>query len=85
MGDMGEIFNAMRAETKERHQRWYEINRAYFVQHFTGRFIEKGTTYLLRESGKPKVDFYPHTGRWKAGNKMHRGGAIAFHKWYQGR
>lgn len=85
MGDMGDIFNAMKAAKRDRPQQWYEINRDNFYANFSGRFIEKDNVFLLRESGKPKVDFYPHTGRWKVGNKMYRGGALAFYRWYQGR
>ena len=75
-------------EYKDRLARFgYEYLDAIFKNlEITVEVVEtKETVFLLRESGRPKVDFYPHTGRWKVGNKMHRGGAMAFHKWYQGR
>jgi hypothetical protein len=41
---------------------------------------------LFREPGKPRVDFYPSTGRWRTvgrePEKVHRGGARAFIAWY---
>ena len=51
-------------------------------------FIERSTALLFREEGKPAVDFYPHTGRWRkiglgpAYNATMGGGAQAFLEWY---
>jgi len=42
----------------------------------------QGTVLLFRQSGKPVVDFYPGTGRWRSGNKTYEGGASAFMAWY---
>lgn len=81
MGDMAEVFNAMKDAKKERHSNWYEKNLKLLSNSgFT--YTHKDTVCLFRELNKPKVDFYPHTGRWKVNNKMKRGGAEAFIKWY---
>jgi hypothetical protein len=45
-------------------------------------FVFKRTVCLFREEGKPKVDFYPHTGRWKVKHRMYKGGAASFISWY---
>lgn len=41
---------------------------------------------MFRESGKPKVDFYPSSGKWKVagigGGTMMEGGAETFLTWY---
>jgi len=44
-----------------------------------------GESLLFREEGKPPIDFYPGTGRWRivgVGAKTFRGGATAFLSWY---
>lgn len=48
-------------------------------------FVETNSaeTILFRQKGKPKVDFYPSTGRWRHAGKTHNGGADAFIKWYK--
>jgi hypothetical protein len=67
-----------------KHKDWKEANT---------KIIEKSglifkwagnETMLFREENKPKVDFYPSTGRWRVPNKKktYRGGAKSFIKWY---
>ena len=79
MGDMGEIFKAMNEDKKQRHSDGFGKNMRLLEGM---RFVFKETVCLFRETGKPKIDFYPHTGRWKSKNKIHRGGAISFINWY---
>lgn len=81
MGDMKEVFDMMRNEKKERHNEWYEKNMKLLNESGLS-FIKKDTVCLFREKDNLKIDFYPHTGRWKHGNKMYRGGAGSFIKWY---
>lgn len=83
--DLGETFRAMRDAKKERHARWSIENRETLEAQMAGRYIDKGEAILFREPGKPAVDFYPSTGRWRAFGKMHKGGAQAFIFWYQNR
>ena len=85
MGDVGEMGEALRDCRKERHAEWREKNLA--ALRASGlRFAERETAVLFREGGKPSVDFYPHTGRWRvvgAGrSQTMRGGAKAFLAWY---
>jgi hypothetical protein len=80
MGDMKEVFQDMQKAKKERHNDWHLKNLATLSDM---EFILKGTVCLFREKDKPKVDFYPHTGRWKAGNKMYKGGGVSFLNWYK--
>ena len=50
-------------------------------------FKKRETSCLFREAGKPRVDFYPHTGRWRVvGVEKFRtkgGGAKVFLVWYE--
>jgi hypothetical protein len=72
------------AMRRKRHQEWFDTNmRILQAAPFRFMMTANGTCLLFREVGKPNVDFYPHTGRWKAGATMHRGGAAQFVKWYQ--
>lgn len=47
-------------------------------------FKEKAGKLLLRESGKPRIDFFPSTGRWRVidHNQTLKGGVEAFLQWY---
>jgi hypothetical protein len=49
-------------------------------------FTDRGTALLFRVRGKPPVDFYPTTGRWRVPSRARvwSGGATAFLRWYQG-
>jgi len=87
MGDMGEVFSAMRAATKQRHADWKKANME--ILGASGAIFTVtncGETLMFRMSGKPKVDFYPSTGRWRVvGNGQQRpmsGGAQKFLNWY---
>lgn len=81
MGDVGDDMRALRAYRKENHEKWYSENMRVLSESGLSMMVHE-TAVLFREPGKPKIDFYPHTGRWKAGNKMMRGGAKAFLAWY---
>lgn len=88
MGDMGDVFNAMRGARQERHREWKRANMA--VLEAAGvefRGTNDGETLLFRERGKPKVDFYPSTGRWRVSGdptntRTMGGGAGKFLEWY---
>jgi hypothetical protein len=77
-------------ERKARHAEWHVANMA--VLRASGvPFTERPTACLFRETGKPKVDFFPHTGRWvivgtpggtKRANRQTTGGAAKFLAWY---
>lgn len=84
---MRDDFDAMRAHRKQKHAEWKERNLKTLLNsnNVTKLTIKSdGEVVLLREPGKPKVDFYPSTGRWRAAGqaKTYRGGAEAFLNWY---
>ncbi len=86
MGDMGEVFGGMKAARQERHARWKSQNTvALQASQFVYTVTNNGETYLFREPGKPKVDFYPSTGRWRVAGKSQTfsGGAAGFIRWYR--
>lgn len=52
------------------------------------QFEVKGDVYLFREAGKPRVNFWPSTGRWlvvgmRTPQKTQSGGAEKFIAWYK--
>jgi len=86
MGDMAEDFAAMKAHRQRQHADWKERNLAALnASAVIFTTTNNGETLLFRESGKPKVDFYPSTGRWRVAGltKTLRGGARAFLSWYE--
>lgn len=85
MGDMGEIFNAMKAETKERHAKWHKENRAVIDASGVPYQDRKEALLFRRKTEKNlplSADFFPSTGRWRSKNKTFRGGAKAFLNWW---
>lgn len=86
MGDMADDFNAMRSHRQQKHADWNERNTAILLQGKLKLTIKSGGEVILfREPGKPKVDFYPSTGRWRIPdkNQTFRGGAESFLRWYE--
>jgi hypothetical protein len=83
MGDVGDDFRAFKEHKKSVRQSRFEKNMKFFEEHMKGRYEYKvgASVILLRETGKPKIDFYPHTGRWKCRGKMF--GGIDFLSWYE--
>jgi hypothetical protein len=83
---MADIGDALDEARRIRHAEWYEENMT--ALRLSGLiFVEQGTAVLFREPGKPCVDFYPHTGRWRiVGTRVpartKSGGARAFLSWY---
>ena len=88
MGDMGDDFAAMKAHRQQQHADWKQKNTAILESGGLNLTVTNyGETILFRESGKPMVDFYPSTGRWRVAGvtRTFRGGADAFLNWYRGR
>lgn len=86
MGDMGEVFKGMSEARKERHSRWRTQNiLALQATQFIYTVTNNGETFLFREAGKPKVDFYPSTGRWRVSGikQTFHGGGKLFIQWYR--
>jgi hypothetical protein len=84
MSETAETFRMMTEEKKKRHARNHKNNmEALRISGFP--FTEKDTAVLFRIDGKPKVDFYPHTGRWRICSNPHRtykGGVQSFLQWF---
>lgn len=88
MGDMADDFAAMKAHRQQQHADWKRRNMMALNRAVAGRFTSTnyGETLCFRESGKPMVDFYPSTGRWRivgANSQTFRGGAESFLRWYE--
>lgn len=80
-----EIYNAMDLATRERHADWKKENTAIISRSgIPFRSANNGEAILFRQPGKPKVDFYPSTGRWRIpGRKgIFGGGAENLLSWY---
>ncbi len=87
---MGAFWRDHRQDRQTRHQQWKEVNTQLIEASglpFTS--TNNGESLLFRQAGKPRVDFYPSTGRWrcagdnKTHNKTRRGGAQSFLQWYE--
>lgn len=87
MGDMADDFAAMKAHRQAQHEEWRQRNTNIIATSGVSfRSANHGETFCFRERGKPMVDFYPSTGRWRvvgAKSRTFRGGAEAFLRWYE--
>ncbi len=84
--DPTDYWNAWRTEKQSRHERWCRENTAEIKAAGIPIAKETWTSLIFRIPGKPMVDFYPHTGRWRVvgpkQSKTHNGGAKAFLAWF---
>ena len=80
--ELSDMYRDMHDEKKRRHAFAFKVNTAKLTAKYKGRFTAHDTVILFREKNLPKVDFYPHTGRWKCDNHVSGGGADAFIEWY---
>ncbi len=78
-------------DSSERHAEWNDENmavlRASGLKFETRPAVGRVETVLFREPGKPKVDFYPSTGRYRIvgainGQIRSSGGTKNFLEWY---
>jgi len=71
---------------KAQHREWKDENLDVIrSSRIPYRSTNNGESLLFREPGKPKVDFFPSTGRWRvvSGNARTMGGhAMKFLEWY---
>jgi len=82
MGDMKEFFKDLNRRSKDARVMRREINIA-IMQKSSLTYKDNGVSLLFRDENKPKVDFYPGTGRWKVHNVVYKGGADKFIEWYR--
>ncbi len=82
---MTEFWRDVREARKTKHQEMKEQNTRLLTEAgIAFREVNQGENLLIREPGKPNVDFYPSTGRWRIPqkNQTYSGGAQAFLSWY---
>lgn len=82
-GDMRDVWDAFKEDARERREDRIEKNMAA-IEASGLDYEERPSALLFRNPGKPKVDFYPGTGRWVVcgAKRARRGGADAFLSWY---
>ena len=84
MGDMGEIFREMKADRQDRHRTYWAKNMSALEKSGLEFRVANRECVLFRETGKPSVDFYPSTGRYRVnGGKARSGSAERFINWYE--
>lgn len=75
----------MRNAKQLRHAAWKAENTALLEASgipFTS--TNNGEALLFREWGRPRIDFYPSTGKWRVDNVRTYGGhATKFLQWYK--
>lgn len=87
MGSEGEIWRVVRAQTRAKRRDNRVKNLALLEKSgvpFT--LTNHGEDTLFREPGKPPVNFWLSTGKWRItlpGGKTMSGGAKAFLGWYR--
>ena len=86
MGDMAEVFRDMTAAKKERHSKWWmqnmDIMEKSGIEYDTKNSGEVLIIRFTWPQGKPQVEFWPSTGRWRVRGKIFKGGAKSFINWY---
>ncbi len=88
MGDMKEYFSDWKEHKQKQHADWKTNNLAIIDKWLKLNNINsvmRPESILFRNHGKPKVDFYPSTGRWRdlTNNETYSGGAEKFIRWYE--
>lgn len=71
MGDMGEVFNAMKEESKERRARHREQSSALLDKAGIPFESKNGGAHLIVEGSECYIDFWPGTGKWISRNGKH--------------
>lgn len=87
MNEINEMYREHRRLKQQQHEEWY-VKNLNNLKESGLEFEHKDTVCLFRIEGKPWVDFYPHTGRWRivgrgASKKVFTGGGNAFIHWFK--
>lgn len=90
MGDMGDMYREWDAAKKEKKQRREQRNREIIevwlqknpAAHRYVHYYINGT-FQFHLLGKPKIDFYPTTNKWRKGKVIYYGDAAKFLEWYE--
>jgi hypothetical protein len=68
MGDMGEVFNAMKEESKERRASHREQSPKLLDRAGIPFESKNGGAHLIVEGSECYIDFWPGTGKWISRN-----------------
>lgn len=86
MSEQMDYFRAINQHRQEEHaEQKRENTRLIFASGLSFRSTNNGECLVFREKGKPKVDFYPSSGRWRdvgSSKRNYSGGAQKFLDWY---
>ena len=86
MGEQADYFRAIQAHRQQEHADQKQHNTAIIQKSgLIFRGTNNGECLVLRERGKPAIDFYPSSGRWREvgpSKRNHTGGAESFLQWY---
>lgn len=84
--DIRDVFKGMKAVQQDQHRAWHQQNfDAIKTAGLRYTVTNDGLCIVIREVGKPQVDFYPSTGRWRVVGKSPQtfgGHAEKFLRWY---
>jgi len=65
MGDVGDVYNAMKEEGKAKRSRNREQSPLYLAQHGIPFEPKNNGAHLIVEGKDCYIDFWPGTGKWK--------------------
>jgi hypothetical protein len=87
MGEQTDYFRAMQQHRQDEHaEQKRENTRIVCASGLNFRSTNSGECLVFRERWKPKVDFYPSSGRWRdvgPSKRNYSGGAQKFLDWYE--
>lgn len=86
MSEQTDYFRAIQQHRRDEHANQKEENtKAIAASGLKFKSTNSGECLCFREPGKPKVDFYPSSGRWRdvgVSKRNYSGGAQKFLDWY---
>lgn len=85
MSEEAELWNKIREDRKKQHEEWWQLNTDELRKSGIRYRVASEECYIFRNVGKPSVDFYPSTGRWRVAglSRTFSGGATKFINWYK--
>ena len=88
MSEQTDYFRAIQQHRRDEHANQKQENTTAIANSgLNFRTTNNGECLVFRERGKPQVDFYPSSGRWRdvgPSKRNYNGGAEAFLTWYAG-
>jgi hypothetical protein len=84
MGSEGDIWRENRKNFKAKHAANKVLNTQEIVTSGLPHEIKNaGEHIIITAEGKPRVDFWPSSGRWQCQGRIYNGGARSFLNWYR--